>query len=108
MAASAFEAFLSTPEALDAFGAASFVQAMLDFEAALARAQAAHGLVPAAAAEAIAAQCRVRASTPTAIVAASGARRQPRDPARQAAHRGVAARDAEAARYVHSAAPART
>ena len=34
------EGFLSTPEALEAFGERSFVDAMLRFEAALARAQA--------------------------------------------------------------------
>ena len=43
---SIFEGFLSTPEAMQAFGERSFVDAMLRFEASLARAQAAVGLIP--------------------------------------------------------------
>lgn len=56
---SIFESFLSTPEALEAFGERSFVAAMLRFEAALARAQAGCGLIPKAAADAIAGCCAV-------------------------------------------------
>ena len=59
MTQSVFERFLATPEMSEIFGAASMLQAMLDVEAALARAQAAEGMIPAAAAEAIAAACRV-------------------------------------------------
>ena len=40
---SIFDGFLSTPETLDAFGDRAVVEAMLRFEAALARAQAAAG-----------------------------------------------------------------
>ena len=58
MSANAFEGMLSTPEMLAAFGEPAIVQAMLDFEAALARAQAAESVIPAAAADAIAAACR--------------------------------------------------
>ena len=47
---SIFEGFLSTPEVLDAFSDHHFVDAMLRFEAALARAQAQRGLIPQAAA----------------------------------------------------------
>ena len=54
-----FEGFLSTREMRELWGERAFVQAMLDVEAALARAQAEAGLVPAAAAEAIAAACEV-------------------------------------------------
>ena len=46
-----FEGFLSTPEVADAFGDHSFVAAMLRFEAALANAQAAFGVIPQAAAK---------------------------------------------------------
>jgi 3-carboxy-cis,cis-muconate cycloisomerase len=46
---SIFEGFLSTPEVLEAFSERKVLQAMLDFEAALARAQAAAGLIPDAA-----------------------------------------------------------
>lgn len=54
-----FEAVLSSPEALLAFGDKSFVQAMLRFEAALARAQASCGLIPAAYAQSIIGTCKV-------------------------------------------------
>ena len=59
MSALVFERFLSTPEMLDAFGEVAIVQGMLDFEAALARAQAAAGVIPASAGAAIASACRV-------------------------------------------------
>ncbi|MDR7521928.1 MAG: 3-carboxy-cis,cis-muconate cycloisomerase [Armatimonadota bacterium] len=51
-------AMFTSPEMAAVFSGPSLVQKMLDFEAALARAQAAAGLVPQAAAEAIAAACR--------------------------------------------------
>ncbi|MET3665738.1 3-carboxy-cis,cis-muconate cycloisomerase [Caulobacter sp. 1776] len=47
----------TTPEMLEAFGDVSLLRAALAFEAKLARAQADAGLIPAAAAEAIAAAC---------------------------------------------------
>ena len=50
MSAGVFERFLSTPEIAALFDARSIVQGMLDFEAALARAQAAEGVIPAQAA----------------------------------------------------------
>ena len=56
---SIFEGFLSTPEVLQAFGDRSFVDAMLRFEASLARAQAAVGLIPEAAAQSIIGTCKV-------------------------------------------------
>ncbi|MBI3975167.1 MAG: 3-carboxy-cis,cis-muconate cycloisomerase [Armatimonadetes bacterium] len=52
------ETMFTTPEMSAVFSAASQVQRMLDFEAALARAQAGAGLIPSEAAEAIAARCR--------------------------------------------------
>jgi 3-carboxy-cis,cis-muconate cycloisomerase len=54
-----FESFLSTPEALEAFGERSFVAAMLRFEAALARSQAQCGLIPKAAAGVIVGCCDI-------------------------------------------------
>ena len=54
-----FEGFLSTPEVADAFGDHNFVAAMLRFEAALANAQAAFGVIPEAAAKSIADTCKV-------------------------------------------------
>lgn len=56
---SVFEGFLSTPESMEAFGERSFVAAMLRFEAALARAQAQVGLIPASAAKSIIGTCKV-------------------------------------------------
>lgn len=56
---SVFEEFLQAPELLDAFGAQRFVAAMLQFESALARAQAACGLIPPAAAQSIVGTCKV-------------------------------------------------
>jgi 3-carboxy-cis,cis-muconate cycloisomerase len=54
-----FEGFLSTPESMEAFGDRNFVAAMLRFEAALTRAQAAHDLVPETAAQSIVDTCKV-------------------------------------------------
>ena len=57
MPASAFEGFLSTPAMLALFEPASLVQAMLDFEAALATAQGECGVIPRSASAAIASRC---------------------------------------------------
>jgi 3-carboxy-cis,cis-muconate cycloisomerase len=54
-----FEGFLSTPEVMGAFGDRNFVAAMLRFEAALAQAQAAAGLIPESAAQSIVGTCKV-------------------------------------------------
>jgi 3-carboxy-cis,cis-muconate cycloisomerase len=56
---SIFEGFLSTPEMMDAFDAHALVAAMLRFEAALARAQSACGLIPDVAAQSIIGTCKV-------------------------------------------------
>ena len=56
---SIFEGFLSSPEAPLSFGDRSFVQAMLRFEAALARAQASCGLIPESFAQSIIGTCKV-------------------------------------------------
>jgi 3-carboxy-cis,cis-muconate cycloisomerase len=67
------ERLLSTHEAMAALGDPAFVQAMLDFEAALAAAQADAGTVPAAAAETIA-RCCDGTHFDAAALAAEGAR----------------------------------
>jgi 3-carboxy-cis,cis-muconate cycloisomerase len=72
MSAFIFEGFLSTPEMLEVFGENSVVQAMMDFEAALSRAQAAEGLIPAAAAAAITGVCKADLYDVQGIVAQSG------------------------------------
>ena len=101
MTALVFEEFLSTPQVLEVFGQRSFIQAMLDFEAALARAQAAEGLMPPAAAEAIAAACVAERLDMAAIVAASGRAGSLAIPLVKHLTEAVAQGDAEAARHVH-------
>src|SRR5881409_2427035 len=71
MSLSIFEGFLSTPEMLEVFAGPSVVQAMMDFEAALARAQAAEGVISRDAALAIAGVCKAELYDVEAIVAAS-------------------------------------
>jgi 3-carboxy-cis,cis-muconate cycloisomerase len=69
---SIFEGFLSTPEMLEVFGERGFVEAMLRFEAALARAQAQVGLIPDASARTIADTCKVDLFDVPALVRESG------------------------------------
>lgn len=71
MAQPVFEGFLSTPEMAALLDERAMVQAMMDFEAALARAQARVGLIPLAAAQAISSLCRAELYDVTAIMAAS-------------------------------------
>lgn len=56
---SLFDGFLSTPEVIEVFSERNFLDAMLRFEAALARAQAAAGLMPEASAQSIIGTCKV-------------------------------------------------
>ena len=101
MSAMVFESFLSTPEVLAVFSETSLVQAMLDFEAALSRAQAAEGVVPTAAAANIAGVCRHALFDVPAIVAASGRAGSLAIPLVRRLTDTVALFDAEAAGYVH-------
>lgn len=64
-----FERFLTSGEACAALDDRAFVQAMLDFEAALARAQAAVGDIPEEAAPAIASACEAGRYDPVALAA---------------------------------------
>jgi 3-carboxy-cis,cis-muconate cycloisomerase len=98
---SVFEAFLTTPEALELFGEASVVQAMLDFEAALARAQAQEGVITQAAAVAIAGVCRGELYDVAALVAASGRAGSLAIPLVKKLTETVALFNAEAAQVVH-------
>ena len=98
---SIFDGFLSTPETLDAFGDRAVVEAMLRFEAALARAQAAAGLIPAASAAVIVAACEARDFDVAAIVRDSGRAGTVAIPLVKALREAVAARDAAAAPHVH-------
>jgi 3-carboxy-cis,cis-muconate cycloisomerase len=101
MSTSPFEGFLSTPDMLEAFGQEAVCQAMLDFEAALARAQAAEGIIPAQAAAEIGLLCRVESFDVAAIVAASGRAGSLAMPLVKQLTERVAQHDPEAARYVH-------
>lgn len=101
MAALAFEGFLSTPQMLAVFDQAAVIQAMLDFEAALARAQAAEGLLPAAAAQAIAGVCKAELYDLPALVQASGRAGSLAIPLVRKLTETVALFDADAAGYVH-------
>ncbi|AMM23238.1 3-carboxy-cis,cis-muconate cycloisomerase [Variovorax sp. PAMC 28711] len=98
---SIFESFLSTPEIQDAFSDRHFADAMLRFEAALARAQAAEGLFPEAAARVIGAHCEVDKFDVGAIVRASGRAGSVAIPLVKALREAVAQADPSAAPFVH-------
>ena len=98
---SIFEGFLSTPETLAAFDDRSFVDAMLRFEAALARAQAAVGLIPASAADSIIGSCKVELFDVARIVRESGRAGSVAIPLVKALKESVGLFNAEALPYVH-------
>ena len=101
MSALVFERFLSTPEIVAVFSENAVVQAMMDFEAALARAQAAEGMIPAATAQAIAGVCKAELFDVPALVAASGRCGSLAIPLVKKLTETVALFDAAAAGYVH-------
>ncbi len=80
---------------------AAYLQRMLDFEAALARAEAATGVIPASAAGPIAAACNVVAFDLAALAEAATKSGNLAIPLVKALTADVAKSDAEAARYVH-------
>src|SRR5438876_10440044 len=80
---------------------ATTLQHMLDFEAALARAEAATGVIPASAAEPIAKACRADAFDLAALADAATRSGNLAIPLVKALTANVAKADAEAARYVH-------
>ncbi|MBV8168434.1 MAG: 3-carboxy-cis,cis-muconate cycloisomerase [Alphaproteobacteria bacterium] len=88
-------------EVAEIFSDIGRLQAMLDVEAALARAEAAVGVIPAAAAEAIGAQCRVEALDLDGFGDAAAAAGNLLIPLVRRLTAAVAAHDADAARYVH-------
>src|SRR3982074_3412642 len=77
------------------------LQNMLDFEAALARAEAAIGVIPDSAAGPIADACRAESFDLAALPDAAAAAGNPPIPLVKALTANVAKADAEAARYVH-------
>lgn len=101
MSSYAFEGFLSTPEMLDVFSETSVTQAMMDFEAALARALAAEAVMPAAAAQAITGVCKAELYDVSAIVGQSGRAGSLAIPLVRKLTETVALFDKQAAGYVH-------
>jgi 3-carboxy-cis,cis-muconate cycloisomerase len=101
MSALVFERFLSTPEMLAVFSEASVLQTMLNVEAALARAQAAQGVIPEAAAQVIAACCKAEQLDLESIVNASGSAGSLAIPLVKHLTAAVAKVDADAAGFVH-------
>src|ERR1700712_3727331 len=77
------------------------LQHMLDFEAALARAEAATGVIPASASDSIAKACKAGAFDLGALAEAATHSGNLAIPLVKALTAGVAATDADAARYVH-------
>ncbi len=80
---------------------ATYLQHMLDFEAALARAEAATGIIPASAVGPIAAACNAQAFDLAALAEAATKSGNLAIPLVKALTADVAKSDAEAARYVH-------
>ena len=100
-AALPFDRFLSTQEAVQGFGAAALIQHMLDVEAALAKAQAGEGIVPASAAASIAAACRAETFDAQRIVADAAVAGTVLIPLVKALTAEVAKHDTKAAAWVH-------
>ncbi len=98
---SIFEGFLSTPEILEAFSERNFLDAMLRFEASLARAQASAGLIPEAAAQSIAGTCKVELFDVAKIVRESGRAGSIAIPLVKALRETVGLFNKEAAGFVH-------
>ncbi len=105
---SIFEGFLSTSETLGAFSDRAFVDAMLRFEAALARAQAAEGLIPESAAHSIVSSCKVELFDVAKIVRESGRAGSVAIPLVKALREAVSLSTPTPRRMCISAAPART
>ena len=70
MSVSIFDSFLTTPEMIKIFDDAAVVQAMFQFEEALAKAEAAEGVIPEAAARTIASVCNAQLYDIDAIIQA--------------------------------------
>lgn len=92
---------LSSPGMRAACDDAAYLQHMLDFESALARAEVAVGVIPAAAAAPIAAACRADRFDVAALAQAASRAGNLAIPLVKALTANVATTDADAARYVH-------
>jgi len=96
-----FDRFLASAEAMQVLDERAYVQAMLDFESALARAQADAGAIPARAGAVIAAACDAREFDVDAIVAEGARVGTVAIPLVKALTAAVAQVDADAALVVH-------
>jgi 3-carboxy-cis,cis-muconate cycloisomerase len=85
----------------EVFSDAARLQRMLDFEAALAQAEARCGIIPAAAAQAIASKCKADLIDANALAAATAVSLNPAIPLVKQLTALVAKEDPEAARFVH-------
>jgi 3-carboxy-cis,cis-muconate cycloisomerase len=95
------DALFSTEKMRAIFSDHGRLQAMLDFEAALARGEAQAGAIPPAAAAAIAEQCRAERLDVDALAAQAGQSGNTAIPLVKALTALVAAQDEDAARFVH-------
>ena len=91
----------ASPDMLPVFSDLAAVRRMLEFEAALARAEAAHGVIPAAAAAPIAACCKVEQLDLPALAQAAAAAGNLAIPLVRQLTAAVLRDDAEAGKYVH-------
>jgi 3-carboxy-cis,cis-muconate cycloisomerase len=96
-----FDSLFTTEPMRATFSDARRIQGMLNFEAALARAEARVGMIPPEAAEAIAARCQVERFDLSEIARATAKAGNPAIPLIAALTEQVASENAEAARYVH-------
>ena len=96
-----FDAYFMAAPMRAVFSDRGRLQGMLDFEAALARAEARTGVVPATAVAPIEAACRAELYDPLALAEAVATAGNSAIPLVKALGRQVAAGDAEAERYVH-------
>jgi 3-carboxy-cis,cis-muconate cycloisomerase len=101
MSSSLLAPLFSTAKMRNIFSDLAGVQGMLDFEAALARAEAKSGVIPREAAGVIAAQCRAELYDLDSLAGAAANAGNPAIPLIKALTRLVAAQDVDAARYVH-------
>jgi 3-carboxy-cis,cis-muconate cycloisomerase len=96
-----FDSLFTTEPMRATFSDARRIQGMLNFEAALARAEARVGMIPPEAAEAIAARCQVERFDLSEIARATAKAGNPAIPLIAVLTEQVASENAEAARYVH-------
>jgi 3-carboxy-cis,cis-muconate cycloisomerase len=85
----------------EVFSDSARLQRMLDFEAALAKAESACGVIPTAAAQIIASRCKVELLDVSALAAATALSLNPAIPLVRQLTTLVATNDAEAGRFVH-------